>query len=86
VLLSNDVGGVLDQGMLKDIPGPRRSPPLVEEFGGHQLRQPGSQGVLVLRGNGRKQLIGKLPPQHGAELRHLFGPIELIQPRHERIL
>jgi hypothetical protein len=33
------VGRVLDQGVLKQIPGPRRPPPLVEEFGGHQLRQ-----------------------------------------------
>ena len=34
------IGRVLDQGVLKYIPGPRRPSPLVEEFGGHQLRQP----------------------------------------------
>jgi hypothetical protein len=72
--------------VLKQIPGPRQPSPLVEEFGGHQLRQPRVQGVLVLRGNGRKQLIGKLPPQHRPELRYLFGHLELIQPGHERIL
>ena len=31
-------------------------------------------------------VIGKLPPQHRPELCHLFGPVELIQPGHERIL
>jgi hypothetical protein len=34
------IGCILDQGVLKDIPGPRRPPPLIEEFGGYQLRQP----------------------------------------------
>ena len=72
--------------MLKDIPGPRRSSPLVEEFGLHQLGQPRVQRVLVLRGNGLEQVIGKLPPQHRPELRHLFGPVELIQAGHEGIL
>jgi hypothetical protein len=34
------IGGILDQGVLKDIPGPWGPAPLIEEFGGHQLRQP----------------------------------------------
>jgi hypothetical protein len=72
--------------VLKEIPGPWRPSPLVEEFGCHQLCQPRLQGVLILRSNGLEQVIGKLPPQHRTELRHLFRRIELIQARHERIL
>jgi len=72
--------------MFKDISGSRRSPPLVEELGPHQLCEPRLQGVLLLRGNGLEQVIRKLPPQHRAELRYLFRCIELIQAGHERIL
>jgi hypothetical protein len=27
------IGGVLDQGVLENVPGPRRPPPLIEQFG-----------------------------------------------------
>ena len=37
-------------------------------------------------GPGVPPLVGKPPPQHRPQLRHLFGRMELIQTGHERIL
>ena len=77
---------VLDQGVLERIGGPRRPPPLVQQFRPDQLRQSRLQRRLVLRREGLEHLVGKLPPQHRPHLRHLFGGMELIQAGHERIL
>ena len=77
---------ILDQGVLERIGGPRRPPPLVQQFRPDQLRQPRLQGRFVLRREGLEHLIGKLPPQHRPHLRHLFGRMQLIQAGHERIL
>ena len=43
------IGGILDQGMLEHIQGPRRPSPLVEQFGRHQPGQPVLHRGFVLR-------------------------------------
>ena len=71
---------LLDQGMLEDV---RRleQPLLVQELGLDQLVQP-TQGRLVPGRNGLQQLIRKLPPQCGSELRQPLDRRQAIQPRH----
>jgi hypothetical protein len=57
------VGRILNQGMLEQIRRLWRQPPLIQELRRHQLVQPMLQGLLVPRGDGLQQLIGKLAPQ-----------------------
>ena len=80
------IGCVLDQGMLKEIRRLRRQPLLVQELRLHQLLQPPPQGALVPRRDGLQQLIGKLAPQRGPELRQALHRRQAIQPRHQRVV
>ena len=77
---------ILHQGMLKDVFGARRTPPLVEQLGVDQLRQPLLQQRFLHAGQGPQHLVGKLPPQDRAELGHLADHRQAIQPRHQGIL
>ena len=72
--------------MLEDVAGARWSPPLIEQLRLHQLRKPLLERGVVQRRQGFERGIGKLPPQHGAQLRHFFAHRVPIQPRHQRIL
>jgi hypothetical protein len=72
--------------MSEHIPGARRSPPLVEQFGRHQPGQPVLYCGLVLRRDGPEHVVGELPAEHRAKLRHLFGRGEAIQAGHQGIL
>src|SRR5262249_34395023 len=51
-----------------------------------QLLQPTPQGLLVPRGDGLQQLIGKLAPQRSPELRHALHSRQAIEPCHQRVV
>ena len=72
--------------MLEAVGRLRRQPLLVEELRRHQLVQPPSQGRPRPRGDGLQQLIGKLAPQGGPELRHGLHRRQAVQPRHQRVV
>ena len=80
------VGRVLDQRMLEAVRRLRRQPLLVQELRLHQLVQSPVQGVLVPRGDGLQQFIGKLAPQRRPELRQALHRRQAIQPRHQRVV
>ena len=72
------IGRLLDQGMLEDIRRLWWEPPLVEELRLHQLVQPPLQGPLVPRGDGLQQVIGKLAPQCGPQLRQALDCCQAV--------
>ena len=80
------VCGILHQGVLKEVGRLRGMAALVEQFGLHELRQAVLESWLVQWRHRPQQRIGKLPPQHGAELCHLFDRGQPVQPRHQGIL
>jgi hypothetical protein len=61
-------------------------PPLIEGFGAYELGQTVLQRGLVHGCERVQEFIGKLPAQHGAELRYLTHRRQPIQAGHERIV
>ena len=77
---------VLDESMLEQVGGLRQRAALIEHLGLHELHQAAPQHQLVPGGNGPQQLIGKLAPQCGPELRQALDRRQAIQPRHQRVV
>ena len=67
------IGRILDQGVFEPVSGMWRPATLIQQFGLDQLPQAGLQRRLIVWRDGLQQVIGKFPPQHCRELRHLFG-------------
>ena len=77
------IGSVLDEGVLKQIPGPWRPPPLVEDLGFTSWANPSCKAVPscgAMAASNSWETPGTAPSCATS------GPIELIQPSHERIL
>ena len=79
-----DVGGVLHQRVLERVGRVRRRSAPGDEAGG---RQPLERRVEVHRGQGRhrgNQLVGELPSDRGADLRHILDRAKPVEARHQR--
>ena len=79
------VGGVLDQRVLEQILGRRRRAALEDEARFDEAAESLLQFGLGEVGGRHQQLIGKIAPDGGADLRHILGrraePVEA--PQHE---
>ena len=80
------IGGILHQGVLKEVGRLGEDAALVEQLGRDQLCQTLLQRGLVHRRHGTQEGIRKLPPQDGAKLRHLFDGGQPVQPGHQGVL
>ena len=72
--------------MLEEVARARRAAALVEQLVDHQLTETALQHFFLDPGQGTDHVIGKLAPQHGAQLCHFTQPRRPIEPRHQRIL
>ena len=63
-----------------------RSSPGHEEPGVDQAPEGLDQRIFAGRGDGVQELEGELPSEHRAELRHLLGGVQSVEPGHEQVL
>ena len=78
------VGGILHQRVLEGVLGIRRRPAPEDQLGALQLLQRIIQLLLRHSGDGADQLVGELPPERRADLRHLARRRQAIEPRQQR--
>ena len=80
------VGGLLDEGVLKPVDGPRRLPALIQQLRRDKRGQVALQRRVLQGRDGAQQGVGKLAPERGAQLRHPFGTPQPVEPGHERLV
>ena len=80
------VGRVLDQRVLEAIDRRRRRTLDIEQVGLGEFFERGAQRRLGQAGDGLQQRVGKLAPQHGADLRDFARLAEPVEAGGERLL
>jgi hypothetical protein len=78
------VGGVLHQRVLKGVRGIRRRPAPEHQLGAYELFQSALQPRLRHLGDGTDQLVGKLTPKRGCDLRNFSSGRQSIEPGQKR--